>query len=362
MAEPANKLKNPLFKNREYCDEKGRLYFYDNAKFVLIFLVVLGHAISIFRNAYPNYMVLWSIINTLHMPCFIFISGFFAKRYLKGPNGINVQRLFSYVILYLSAQIAVTLFEKIVLHANFSISIFQARSSLWYLQCLIGWFILLPIIDKFNPKYVLAGAVLFGLIIGYDSKVGDLASLSRMFVHFPFFMAGYYFTEINMKKLFTKKARISAAFFIAATVGLCYVFLKYIQPDLITCNIAYSSIAGIKNLPIYIRFAGRLIFYFFAAGLGLSFLALTPRIKTFYTRFGARSLQVYILHRFIFLAYSQYEWFKPFDTFWGRIAIIFISLAVTFILSLKIFSIPFEALQNIKIPKFAVKKQLEAKA
>lgn len=361
MAEPVNKLKNPLLKHGEYCDEKGRLYFYDNAKFVLIFLVVFGHAISVFRSEHPNYMVLWAVINTLHMPCFIFVSGFFAKRYLKGPNGINVQRVFSYVLLYLSAQLAVTLFERLVLHANFTISIFQARSSLWFLQCLVGWFILLPIVDKFNPKYVLAGAVLFGLIIGYDSKVGDLAALSRMFVHFPFFMAGYYFTEINIKKLFTKKARILAVFFIAATVGLCYVFLKYIQPDLITCNNSYVSIEGIKDLPVYIRFVGRAIFYFFAAGLGLSFLALTPRFKTFYTRFGARTLQVYILHRFIFLAYSQYEWFKPFDTFWGRIAMLFISIAITFILSLKIFAIPFEVLQNIKIPKFALKKPLETK-
>ncbi|MEI6578983.1 MAG: acyltransferase family protein [Eubacteriales bacterium] len=357
MTEPANKLKNPLFNRTEFSDEKGRLYFYDNAKFVLIFLVVLAHAISFFKASNPSYMVLWSIINTMHMPCFIFVSGFFAKRYLSGPNGINVQRLFSYIVLYLAAQIAVTLFEKFVLNADIAISIFQARTSLWFLQCLVGWFILLPIVDKFNPKYVMIGAILFGLIIGYDSKVGNLAALSRLFVHFPFFMAGYYFTEINMKKLFTKKARILSVSFIAASIALCFIFLKYIQPALITCNNSYSVIPMIKDLPVYLRFIGRAVFYFFAAGLGLSFLALTPRFKTFYTRFGGRTLQVYILHRFIFLAYIQYDWWKPFNTFYGRIGMIFIVLALTLVLSLRIFEIPFEALQNIKIPKFMFKQK-----
>lgn len=357
MAEPVKKIKNSLFNRNEFCDESNRLYFYDNAKFVLIFLVVLAHAISYFKSTHPNYMVLWSVINTLHMPCFIFVSGFFAKRYLKGPNGINVQRLFSYILLYLAAQAAVTLFERLILNVDFTISIFQARTSLWFLQCLVGWFILLPIVDKFNPKYVMIGSVLFGLIIGYDSNVGNLAALSRLFVHFPFFMAGYYFTELDMKKLFTKKARISAVCFFAVSIVICFVLLKYIQPELITCNNAYSKIPMIKDLPIYIRFIGRALFYFFAAGLGLSFLALTPRFKTFYTRFGGRTLQVYILHRFIFLAYIQYDWWKPFNTFYGRIGMIFIALALTLFLSLRIFEIPFEALQNIKIPKFMLKQK-----
>ena len=36
---------SPLVKDIKYADEKGRLYFYDNAKFILIFLVVLALAI-----------------------------------------------------------------------------------------------------------------------------------------------------------------------------------------------------------------------------------------------------------------------------------------------------------------------------
>jgi fucose 4-O-acetylase-like acetyltransferase len=356
MGEPAKKLNNPLFTKGEYTSESGRLYFYDNAKFVLIFLVVFAHAISPLKTDHPVYMLLWSMCNTLHMPCMIFISGFFAKNYIHGVNGIKVQRPFTYIILYLVAQFAVTMFEILVLKNDIALSIFQARSSLWFLQCLIGWYVILPLLDKFGPKYVMAGAFLFGLIIGYDSKVGDLASLSRMFVHLPFFMAGYYCTEKNITKLFCRKIRIAGIIFILLTAVLCFVFIDKIETAVITCNRSYGSIDSVFALPVYTRWIVRAVFYFFAAGLILSFLSLTPRCKTIYTKFGSRTLQVYILHRFLYLSYSQYGWWKPLEaTFWTRASVALIALALTFILSLKVFEIPFDALQKIKIPKFILK-------
>jgi len=356
MARSATRLKNPLFTAGEYCSESGRLYFYDNAKFVLIFFVVFAHAISPLKSEHPIYMLLWSMCNTLHMPCLIFISGYFAKSYISQANGIKVQRPFTYIILYLAAQATVTLFEIVVLKNDIAISIFQARSSLWFLQCLIGWYIILPVLDKFNPLYVLIGAFLFGLVIGYDSKVGDLASLSRMFVHLPFFMAGYYCTEDNIRKLFSTKVRLAGIAFILLSAVLCFVFIDHIETAVITCNRSYGSIDSIFDLPVFARWIARAIFYFFAAGLVISFISLTPRCKTIYTKLGARTLQVYILHRFLYLAYTEYGWWKPFEpTFWGRFSIGLIALAVTFILSLKIFAIPFDALQSIRIPKFLLK-------
>ncbi len=92
--------------DKRYADAQGRLYFYDNAKFILIFLVVLGHAISPFKSNGPGhefFYFLWRIINALHMPCLIFISGFFAKKYIRPDGSINVQRPFTYIIYYLVA-------------------------------------------------------------------------------------------------------------------------------------------------------------------------------------------------------------------------------------------------------------------
>ena len=292
------------------------------------------------------------------MPCMIFISGYFAKKYLRGPDGINVQRLFSYIVIFLTAQAASTCFELFVLKSDIPVSIFFPRSALWFLQCLIGWLILLPVVDKFKPKHILLGGFLFALALGYDSQVGNLASLSRLFVHFPFFMAGYYCTPTLINKLFTKKVRIFALLFTLLSVFIFFIFRDKVPVGLIGCNISYGSTKYVKELAVPLRFLARVIFYFFAAGLIVSFLALTPRCKTFYTRFGSRTLQVYILHRFLYLAYLKYDWDKYFvDSFWGRVSMIFIALALTFVLSTKPFFILFDLLQKLRIPKFVMKSK-----
>ena len=48
-----------LYNNRELSNDKGRLYFYDNAKFILIFLVVATHFISPLTRTIPFCRVMW---------------------------------------------------------------------------------------------------------------------------------------------------------------------------------------------------------------------------------------------------------------------------------------------------------------
>ena len=97
----------------------------------------------------------------------------------------------------------------------------------------------------------------------------------------------------------------------------------------------------------------RLIFYVNAVLLCASFLMLVPRTKTFFTKFGARTLQVYIIHRLIYFMETEYDWFKLpfFDTF-GVPKMLLIAASVTFILSLKPFEYPFKLIAMIKIDRF----------
>ena len=60
--------------SKEYKDDRGREYYFDNAKFILILLVVLGHAISPLQIISKKVEAVWTVINSLHMPCMILIS------------------------------------------------------------------------------------------------------------------------------------------------------------------------------------------------------------------------------------------------------------------------------------------------
>src|SRR5699024_53133 len=53
--------------------------YFDNAKVILIFLVVFGHLIQPFISASSELNTLYLWIYTFHMPAFIFLAGFFAK-------------------------------------------------------------------------------------------------------------------------------------------------------------------------------------------------------------------------------------------------------------------------------------------
>lgn len=338
-----------------YADEKGRLYFYDNAKFILIFLVVLAHIISPFKT--DNYILhtLWRFINTLHMPTLIFISGFFAKKYIRPDGGLKVQRTFSYIMLFLFSQLFISLFEYFVLKDRVGFSLLSARSSLWFLQCLSIWYLVLPFFDKFKPLCVFITAVFLGLLIGYDPSAENILAISRVIVHFPFFLAGYYCSQCDVEKLFNFKFRIFAVIFTLVCV-LVFVFLFKDVPDhLLTCNAPYKNLGLIKEWPVYLRWLSRAGFYVMAFGLGAAFLSFVPRKKCFFTTFGSRTLQVYILHRFPYMAWIDNDlgWWMFFNNMKGGLAIVFaMAVAVTFILSLKPFSYPFNLIQKIPVKPF----------
>ncbi len=363
-----------------YADEKGRLYFYDNAKFILIFLVILGHAISPFQTAgdgHALFKFIWRIVNVLHMPCMIFISGFFAKKYIRPDGSINVQRPFTYMLYYVTAQLLIGAFEVFVVNDSICKSMLEPRASMWFLACLSWWYMILPVIDKINPKYMLPIAVIVGLLIGYDTKMSNFMAISRMITHFPFFLLGYYITGDQMKMLFTKKAKLWAvligALSIGSIVGVMFLFsesgpFNFSINGFITCDRSYFKIFNNKGVNPVFWFLPRLWFYLCAAGLCFSFLAFVPRKKNVFTKFGSRTLAPYILHTLIYIAYKnevgfnwssfdwfKYEWFGWKDLFVLRLLIIPIVFIITVVLSLYPFYWPFEMLGKIKITKLLKK-------
>lgn len=339
--------------SKDYTDAKGREYYFDNAKFILIFLVVLAHAVSPLKSDMLKVKALWTVINTLHMPCLILISGYFAKSYIK--NGVvKTQRLVTYIVYYLAAQIAVSLFEYFVLDYadTMARSVLAPRSSLWYLACLCWWFLILPYVSRLQPKYLLIAAFLFGLVIGYDTKAGDLMSITRAINHFPFFLIGYYFKSEWLFKFRNKFTQIGSIIILALASIFTYYNLDIIPSRIITSNYNYYN-SNLKVLnSTYTMFLNRLLFYVIALILCACFMLLVPRGKAFFTKWGSRTLQIYILHRFLYLAELEYKWYEPFLSVKGFFAMSAIALAVTLILAQKPFEYPFKLLAKINLKRF----------
>ncbi|MFR8171914.1 MAG: acyltransferase family protein [Marvinbryantia sp.] len=336
---------------------KKRDYFFDNAKFLLIMLVVLAHGISQLKSYSRIATMLWYIINTFHMPTFIFISGYFAKSYVKDDR-FNIQKPFTYLMLYVFSQIAVTAFEVLVLKEKIDYSFFKARSSLWFLQGLVAWHILLPYYAKLKRGFVIPFAFLCGLLVGYDRAADGTFALQRVMVHFPFFLLGYYSTKENIEKLLNKKGiKLAAALVFIGFAMIAYKYAKMIPGRILECSYNYFAIDNIGISSVYLYWIARALFYVSAILLGGAFLVWVPRKQTFFTKFGSRTLQVYILHRFWYLAWLKYEWWRMFTSDIGKIVLVILLVAFTFLLSLKIFEYPFKWVMGIKIAPILKKEK-----
>lgn len=338
-----------LYDKNATCDGKGRLYYFDNAKFILIFLVVLAHSISSLR-AIPFVGALWAVINYFHMPAMIFISGFLAKRYISKSREIKVQRVATYAILYLVMQVIYYVYRKFVLGENVSKTLLNPGPALWFLQCLILWHVMLPVLNYFKPKHVMIASVLFGLFIGYENGAAGFLSLSRVFVHLPFFMAGYYVKQEHIDKLRHWKFRAAGGGVFAAVAAGSAVFPWTVLGTLMTCNTPYAKIKALTIVPRALQWTSRVWFYGVAAALLVSFLALVPRGKAVFTKLGQETLSVYLLHIFLYLASRRFQWYLLFASPGGIAALCGIALAVTVVFSMKPFTLPFHWLQKLKAP------------
>lgn len=70
-----------------------RIYKWDNIKFILILLVVLGHFVDVYTSESDNMKALFFTIYIFHMPLFIFISGLFSKKFINS-NKFKKDRIF----------------------------------------------------------------------------------------------------------------------------------------------------------------------------------------------------------------------------------------------------------------------------
>ena len=335
----------------QYTDEKGRDYFFDNAKFLLILFVVVTHSISPMKTDHESARCLWFLFNSFHMPCFVFISGYFSKGYINKDGSPKMQRLFTNILYYLFAQFFMTVFETTVLQDNsVTFSGMIARPGLWYLMCMTIWLLVLPYVVRIKPPIVIVAAFVMGLLVGYDKNAGGFLSLCRVINHFPMFMIGYYFKKewlFRFRNIWTQLLSV-------VVIALVPVF-AYFNKDIIAQRLLESSY-NYKNsyFKIFkeppVMWINRLLFYVLAIVLCAAFLTLVPRVKTFFTRFGARTLQVYVIQAFIYPCEKKFLWYKlPFFESYGVPKMMVIATAVTFILSLKIFEYPFIGIAKIKL-------------
>ena len=274
--------------------ERAQDYFIDNLKAVLIVLVIIGH-FSMKYDWVPAVERLGKLIYTFHMPCFVFVSGYLAKRVHKDGK-LRADKILSFLWLYVVFEVLLSL-VKWCFGGGFSLKLFYASQAPWYLLSMAVWYLMVPFIERIRPSWMLAGSVAAGVLAGYIDRIGRDFSMSRNFVYLPFFILGFYVTGEQLRKFLNRKIlRVAAAVVLAGTL-----FLYLFRYDLLRSflgvifgAVPYSQIDALPSADLGGPF--RLLWYGAAVLLFAAVMQMVPRKKTWFSVLGARTLQVYVLH------------------------------------------------------------------
>ncbi|WP_428908834.1 acyltransferase family protein [Niallia sp. Krafla_26] len=306
---------------------KQRDYFFDNAKFILIFLVVFGHFLRTFIHDNELIYSLYKVIYTFHMPAFILISGYFAKGFKK--KGYIKKTAKKLIIPYLLFQTIYSFFYYFLYQKpELTIDPLDPHWSLWFLISLFFWNVMLYMFARFKSVHALTLSFLIALVIGFFDFVSGYLSLSRTFVFFPLFLLGYFLKKEHFYRLLSNKLKMISILIFLTVFGLFYFFP----------NLNYEWLLGSKSydemgVEPFFAMLIRLGVYPLSLIMMASFFALVPKEQTFFSNLGRNSLYVYLLHGFFIRIFRVSEMKTYFHDAESILLLAAISLILTFVLS-----------------------------
>lgn len=267
---------------------------------------------------------LYTWIYTFHMPAFIFLAGFFAKGSGEKDYIMNLAK--KLILPYLIFQLVYTGYYFFIGKESELTGIFYPHWSLWFLFSLFCWHILLYWFKKVPPILGVAIAVQIGVVVGYFTDIGHHFSLSRTFVFFPFFLAGYWLTKDHVKQWRTRRVR-EISLVIMASVAVLIAMFPEISSGWLLGSKSYEvlgspEMGGIVRLGIYVL----------AGIMMVSVLSWIPGKEFRLTYLGGKTLYVYLLHGFFIQFFRQAGWFKV-DNVFDVLGLAIIAAAIVYLLS-----------------------------
>ncbi|CAM5686592.1 Acyltransferase family protein OS=Streptomyces tendae OX=1932 GN=F3L20_26500 PE=4 SV=1 [Streptomyces tendae] len=190
--------------------------FFDNAKYLAIVLVAVGHAWGQLLDE-GAVETAYRVVYTFHMPAFILISGYFSRGFDLRPR--HVQRLVTGVVVpYVVFETAYSLFQR---YGNdepeHGITLLDPTYHLWFLCALFVWRITTPLWKA--VRHPLAVSLVLAALGSVSPQIGDDLELQRVLQFLPFFVLGLTLRPEHFRMVKRRSVRVaSVPVFVAAAV------------------------------------------------------------------------------------------------------------------------------------------------
>ncbi|MFI8814065.1 MULTISPECIES: acyltransferase family protein [unclassified Streptomyces] len=272
----------------------GRDHFFDNAKYLAIVLVAMGHAWEPLPDSGRLVETVYTFVYTFHMPVFIMIAGYFSRGFELRPD--RVWKLVTGILVpYAVFDIVFAYFHRAVGDPTVSVfpSLFAPYWLLWFLPALFFWRLSTPLWQAVRaPVAVALGvAALASMSLGIDQGM----QVQRMLQFLPFYVLGlrlgpHHFdlvrrTWVRVVSLPVFALALLAAYWAVPRTTTLWFYRQYSAQEL--------------GSPAWAGPSATLLLFGFAVLLGACFLAWVPNRRTWMSALGACTLYGYLLHGFV---------------------------------------------------------------
>lgn len=304
---PADGVPSPRTENKESGrpapSGRQRDAFFDNAKYLAIVLVAVGHAWEPLKGDSRVLEGAYAVVYAFHMPAFIIISGFFSRSFDMRPD--RLRRLITGVAVpYIVFETAYPLFKRFVGDTpQQEISLLDPWYLTWFLVALFVWRMTTPIWKSVRHPLPLALGI--AMLAGVSPAIGDDLDLQRVLQFLPYFVLGLCMRPEHFRMVRRRSVRLLAVPVFASALA----FSWWAAPKLNAGWFYHRDSAQELGGPWW---AGPvMVLATFGCSLLLTacFFAWVPGRRTWFTALGAGTLYGYLLHGFVLKGADYQGWF-----------------------------------------------------
>jgi fucose 4-O-acetylase-like acetyltransferase len=282
---------------------KQRDAFFDNAKYLAIVLVAIGHAWEPLRDGSRTVTALYTLVYAFHMPAFIVVAGYFSRGFEATPA--QVRRLVTGVAVpYVVFETAYTLFTRWTDHApDRPVSLLDPLYLTWFLVALFVWRLTTPVWRL--VRWPLPLALVLAMLATLSPSIGNDLDLQRVLQFLPYFVLGLQLRPEHFHRVRRTSVRLLAVPVFAGALAVAY----WAAPRMTGAWFFHRDSAEELGAPPWYGPAMTLAVFGCSVVLVACFLAWVPARRTWFTTLGAGTLYGYLLHGFLAQGSRAWGWY-----------------------------------------------------
>ncbi|MEU8588110.1 acyltransferase family protein [Streptomyces sp. NPDC048664] len=297
---------------------KQRDAFFDNAKYLAIVLVALGHS---WEPLHPGRTLQagYNFVYAFHMPAFIIISGYFSRSFDMRPD--RLKRLVTGVLVpYVVFETAFVLFERALGNdPDMPISLLDPWYLTWFLIALFIWRLTAPLWKL--VRYPVPVSITVAMLASVSPDIGNDLDLQRVLQFLPYFVIGLSMKPEHFRMVRRRAVRIAAVPVFAGAYAVAWWTL----PRMNGAWFYHRDSAQELGAPWWCGPLMTLAMLGCSLLLTACFFSWVPGRRTWFTSLGAGTLYAYLLHAF-FIKTADYEGWYDVSWLHNRLGVLLVTL------------------------------------